>query len=210
MELCKRTGFDLDSALRRRAMCLLNNEEVRQVASESVDFELHTHRHRVFPQRKAFWKDLRENRARIEALTRRTTMHFCYPGGYSLPSLPEWLRATGVVSAATCELGLATCKSNPYFLPRLLDSATLSEIEFGGWLCGLAGLIPKRLFTPSPTQLGQTNTLCLILCRRPSPAGGVPHCPPGIMSRRVRGQARMVQKILDRGHRHPQREFPAF
>jgi len=156
-ELCNRTGFDLEKALHRRILCLMNHEEVRGVASEGADIQLHTHRHRVFPQMEAFQKDMEDNRLRIEPLTHRPASHFCYPGGYTLASLPDWLRAMGITSATTCELGLATQANNPYYLPRLLDRATLTDIEFEAWLCGISDLLPRRGFEPSSTQLGETT-----------------------------------------------------
>jgi len=59
--------------------------------------------------------------------------HFCYPSGvYDLRFLP-WLQEAGIVSATTCELGLATSSSNPQLLPRLVDVTGLSSIEFEGW-----------------------------------------------------------------------------
>jgi len=40
--------------------------------------------------------------------------------------------------------GLATSRSNPFELPRLLDMPTLSALEFEGWLTGFSGIFPQR------------------------------------------------------------------
>jgi peptidoglycan/xylan/chitin deacetylase (PgdA/CDA1 family) len=147
-ELCKRTGFDLENAVRRRILCLMSQEEVRKVATEGADIQLHTHRHLLLPELEILQEEIEDNRLRIEQLTQRPATHFSYPRGRTLVALPKWLRAAGVLSATTCELGLAARTCNPYYYPRVLDRATLTDIEFEAWLCGVSDLIPKRKFEP--------------------------------------------------------------
>jgi hypothetical protein len=44
----------------------------------------------------------------------------------------------------TCQLGLAASDTNPFELPRLIDTNSLHQIEFEGWLCGLLSFLPRR------------------------------------------------------------------
>jgi hypothetical protein len=80
-------------------------------------------------------------------MTGKSPTHFCYPSGvYDLRFLP-WLREAGVVSGTTCELGFASRSSNQLLLPRFLDNATLSGIEFESWLTGISAALPRRSLT---------------------------------------------------------------
>jgi hypothetical protein len=70
-----------------------------------------------------------------------------------MPQFGPWLEQEQVVSSTTCEPGLVTAevaRSAPQRLPRLLDHAHMTDLEFEAWLCGLGALLPKREvgFTP--------------------------------------------------------------
>jgi hypothetical protein len=91
-----------------------------------------------------FIREIDDNRARLQEITGRQANHFCYPSGnYDLAFLP-WLEEAVVVSATTCEMGLASSSSNRLLLPRLVDVTSLSAIEFEGWLTGLSSVLPRR------------------------------------------------------------------
>jgi hypothetical protein len=62
---------------------------------------------------------------------------------HSLEWLP-WLAEAGVRSATTGVPGLASPSANPLLLPRLVDSAHLSAVEFQAWLSGVGALLPRR------------------------------------------------------------------
>lgn len=151
--VCRELGFDLESAIRKRLLCLMNGDEVRQVAAEGADIQLHTHRHRIFARKERFWREIDENRQRISDLTGSTPSHFCYPGNFRLPELPGWLRARGVESATTCDPGLAARESDPLLLPRVLDITSMLPEEFDAWICGVCDVLPKRPVPASPYQL---------------------------------------------------------
>ena len=154
--LAGRLRVDLADAGDKRLFRIMRSEEVKDAACGGVDIELHTHRHRVFRQRERFWREIDENRERICGLTGRNAHHFCYPGGFRLNEFPLWLRQRGVISATTCEVGMASQASNPMLLPRLLDTG-VSDEEFDAWVTGLASFMPKRVYPASPTQLGQES-----------------------------------------------------
>jgi len=151
--ISRELDFDLGSAIRERLLCLMNASEVRRVAAEGADIQLHTHRHRIFARKERFWREIDENRQRITAITGVTPSHFCYPGNFRLPDLPEWLRARGVESGTTCDPGLAVRHSNPLLLPRVLDISSMQPEEFDAWICGVCDLLPKRPAPQSPYQL---------------------------------------------------------
>jgi len=136
--LANQLKVDYDQLLARRNLHLLNPREVKALAAQGVDVQLHTHRHRMPRNRELFLRELEDNRKIVHDLTGAKASHFCYPSGvYDSIFLP-WLREAGIESATTCDLGLATVGENPLALPRLLDISSLSAVEFTGWLSGLA------------------------------------------------------------------------
>ena len=137
-------GTDYTDIRARRLLHIMNPLEVRAVAAEGADVQLHTHRHRSPLDEARYRGEIVANRQRIEALTGRPATHFCYPSGTHRPQFERWLRAEGVSSATTCEPGMAARDSNPFRLPRLLDHSALTSVEFDAWLCGLGAMLPHR------------------------------------------------------------------
>jgi peptidoglycan/xylan/chitin deacetylase (PgdA/CDA1 family) len=145
--LAAHLDLDYDTLLAQRIMHNLTADEVGQLAAGGVDVQLHTHRHRTPLDRQLFLREIDDNRKSIQEMTGRSPTHFCYPSGiYDLRFFP-WLREAGVVSATTCELGFASRSSDQLLLPRFLDNATLSSIEFESWLTGISAALPRRSLT---------------------------------------------------------------
>jgi len=46
-----------------------------------------------------------------------------------------------VISATTCDTGIADASSNPLLLPRLVDTSGRTDLEFEGWLTGASKFI---------------------------------------------------------------------
>jgi hypothetical protein len=138
--------LDVDYArlLEQRVMHNLSPAEVKQLADDGVDIQLHTHRHRTPKDRELFLREIDDNRSRIHEMTGRATTHFCYPSGRYAAAFLPWLQVAGVVSATTCESGFASPNSNPLLLPRFLDNENLSDIEFESWLKGVSLTRPRR------------------------------------------------------------------
>ncbi len=137
------TLLDVDYAevLSKRILQLMNPQEIAQLAREGVDFQLHTHRHRMPEDMSLFQKEIRDNRASLRTAGPEERPHFCYPSGvYSSTFLP-WLTGENVVSATTCDVGLAGSHSNPLLLPRMIDTASRTTLEFEGWLTGVADFL---------------------------------------------------------------------
>lgn len=144
MLVARQLEVDYDELLSKKILRLLTPEDVTHLAAEGVDVQLHTHRHRTPLDRELFLREIEDNRKSIQAMTGTTPSHFCYPSGnYDATFLP-WLKEAGVVSATTCDLGLATANSNPLVLPRMLDISSLSSVEFAGWLSGVSAALPQR------------------------------------------------------------------
>lgn len=137
-------GVDYREFRRRRLLHLMNPAEVRAVADEGADVQLHTHRHRSPLDEQRYRAEITTNRERIRGMTSRDPVHFCYPSGVCMPQFGPWLRAEGVQTATTCAPGIATSTSDPLQLPRLLDHSELTPIEFEAWLAGLGALLPRR------------------------------------------------------------------
>jgi hypothetical protein len=60
------------------------------------------------------------------------------------PEFLEWLKKEYVISATTCDAGLASAKSDPLLLPRFVDTARRSATEFESWLAGVGDLLAIR------------------------------------------------------------------
>ena len=142
--LARQLNLDYDALIEKRIMHLLKPEEVTRLAADGADIQLHTHRHRTPLDRELFLREIEDNRQSIQAMTSLRPSHFCYPSGvYDQRFLP-WLQEAGIVSATTCETGFASRSSNQFLLPRFLDSASLSSIEFESWLTGVSAALPRR------------------------------------------------------------------
>jgi peptidoglycan/xylan/chitin deacetylase (PgdA/CDA1 family) len=142
--LAARLGIDYAPMLAERVLHNLTADEVARLAADGVDVQLHTHRHRVPLDRALFVREIEDNRESIRRMTGKNPTHFCYPSGVYDPVVLPWLKETGVVSATTCDWGLASRGSDPLLLPRLIDVPTLSKIEFEGLLTGVSFALPRR------------------------------------------------------------------
>jgi peptidoglycan/xylan/chitin deacetylase (PgdA/CDA1 family) len=142
--LAAQLDVDYDALLEQRLLHNLTAGEVGILNAGGIDVQLHTHRHRTPLDRQLFLREIEDNRQSIRDMTGKNPIHFCYPSGvYDQKFLP-WLREAGVVSATTCESGFASRSSNQLLLPRFLDNATLSPIEFESWLTGISAALPQR------------------------------------------------------------------
>jgi peptidoglycan/xylan/chitin deacetylase (PgdA/CDA1 family) len=138
-------GIDYQKLNQKRILHLMNREEVKQLAAEGVDFQLHTHRHRTPANEDLFRREIRDNRAWIaNAVGGGERNHFCYPSGAYRPEFLTWLARESVISATTCDTGLATPESNPLLLSRLVDTSSRTNLEFESWLTGVGHFLSRR------------------------------------------------------------------
>ena len=131
-------GLDYAAILHARILQLMTPQEVGEAAGAGIDIELHTHRHRVPNDKHLFVGEIADNSREIEAMTGRRPRHFCYPSGVYESAFLPWLSEQGIVSATTCEAGIASRSSHPLLLPRVIDHCGLSPIEIEGCLSGLS------------------------------------------------------------------------
>jgi peptidoglycan/xylan/chitin deacetylase (PgdA/CDA1 family) len=142
-QLAEGLGFNYQQLRAQRILQLMRPEEIQELSAEGVDFELHTHRHRTPEDEALFRKELRDNRKRLEEITGQPATHFCYPSGVYRREYLPWLHQEGVVSATTCEPGLATQTSDMMLLPRLIDTSFKTPVEFDSWLSGTGPLLAR-------------------------------------------------------------------
>jgi peptidoglycan/xylan/chitin deacetylase (PgdA/CDA1 family) len=137
-------GFDYEALCKRRLLHLMNPDEVASLARQSVDFQLHTHRHNCPHDPESFSREIRDNRVCIDRLTRHSPRHFCYPSGRYKSYFLPWLEHDQVASATTCDPGLATASTSPLLLPRFVDTQTVPAATFEAWLSGAASWLTVR------------------------------------------------------------------
>jgi hypothetical protein len=145
-ELAGRLAVDYGDLGSRRILQLMNPDELRIVAAQGFDLQLHTHRHRMPREKDLFVKEIEDNRRalHIDGKDNGGFRHFCYPSGVYYAESGGWLRQCGVLSATTCDPGLASQSSDSYYLPRFSDAMNVHDIVFEGWVSGAAGLLPRR------------------------------------------------------------------
>lgn len=149
-ELAGQLGLDYHALAANRMLQIMRPGEVAQASAEGWDIQLHTHRHRTPATRDLFMREILDNRRAIREMTGSDahTRHFCYPNGdYSLEFLP-WLAEQGVVSATTCDPGLALPSAHPLLLPRVVDQSGLSTEQLASWLTGFSELLRPRRRVP--------------------------------------------------------------
>ena len=143
-ELAAKLEIDYAALLAARIMHNLTVAEVAELSRGGVDVQLHTHRHRVPLERALFLREIEDNRESIRKMTGKGSTHFCYPSGVYDPTLLPWLKEAGVVTATTCDHGLAERRNDPLLLPRLIDVTGLSAVEFEGLVTGVSFALPRR------------------------------------------------------------------
>jgi peptidoglycan/xylan/chitin deacetylase (PgdA/CDA1 family) len=143
-ELATVLKVDYSDLATKRILQLMRPEEIAELSAQGVNFQLHTHRHRTPLDEELFRREIRDNRCRLERLTGKPALHFCYPSGVYEPEFLPWLEAEGVTSATTCDPGLASVESNRFLLPRFIDTSHTPQLIFEGWLSGIACWMPRR------------------------------------------------------------------
>jgi peptidoglycan/xylan/chitin deacetylase (PgdA/CDA1 family) len=136
--------IDYDELRAKRILQLMNGSELQEIVKNGIDVQLHTHRHRVPADEALFRKEIQDNRSTIHELTATRPVHFCYPSGIYHAAFLPWLREEGVVSATTCDAGLASPHSDNLLLPRFIDHENRSQSEFESWTTGVGDLLAFR------------------------------------------------------------------
>lgn len=139
-------GVDLGPIVAAGLLQIMSAEQLRALPRDLVDIQLHTHRHRTPRVEAKFRREVEENRVRIRelALVLTPRVHFCYPDGDYAAVFQQWLEELGVESATTCVPGLATPRSPPLLLPRMIDTTHTPALTFEAWASGVADLLPRR------------------------------------------------------------------
>jgi peptidoglycan/xylan/chitin deacetylase (PgdA/CDA1 family) len=137
-------GIDYSVLAAKRILQLMNAREVAEIAKGGVDVELHTHRHITPENESLFRKEISDNRDRIECLTGTQATHFCYPSGVYRQEFLAWLKQENIVSATTCDAGLADRNANPLLLPRFVDTSSRTQLEFESWVSGVGSALALR------------------------------------------------------------------
>jgi len=139
-----RCDVDYAALAARRLLTIMTPAEVTALAAAGIDFELHTHTHRAPVTPDDVAEEITRNRASIERMTQRSAVHFCYPSGdYRRELLPS-LAEHGVVSATTCDPGLASPTTHPLLLPRFVDTTSVGAVEFEAWVSGAATFVSRN------------------------------------------------------------------
>lgn len=160
-EVARTLGVDYACIVERGMLQIMSSEVVRELPSDLVDVQLHTHRHRTPRDEALFTRELDDNAVRIRALRGDSAPleHFSYPRGDYYGEFRRWLRNRGVRYATTCVPGIAARSEDPLLLPRLVDSTTQSDLVFEAWASGLAALFPRRAeYRLDPKRLTEPAT----------------------------------------------------
>ena len=142
-ELAGLLGHDYNVFHSRRMLSLMSADQVKYASTSGVTIEAHTHRHRTPDDLDLMTRELRDNARRIQEITGRRPVHFCYPSGVFNANYFPLLEEEGFRSATTCERALATRTGHRYTIPRWLDRQKHSERQYRGWLLGLRPLVER-------------------------------------------------------------------
>lgn len=120
----------------------MTKTEVRKLAKNGFDIQLHTHRH-CFPteDETVAMKEILDNKQALEAVVNHPLVHFCYPSGIFSKRQWPWLKRLGVQSATTCLPGLNVTEYPALALRRFLDGENVSQIVFVAELFGFLELL---------------------------------------------------------------------
>jgi peptidoglycan/xylan/chitin deacetylase (PgdA/CDA1 family) len=142
--LAEMLGVDYPALMRKRILHLMSAGEIRELSRDGVDFQLHTHHHIMPRDQVLFRREIKDNRACLQSVSLPGAVHFCYPSGVYGEQFLPWLKAEGVISATTCDVGLATSRKDSLLLPRFIDTSGRNGLDFESWLTGVGELLAIR------------------------------------------------------------------
>lgn len=136
-------GVDYRAIAESRMLSLMTEAEIRELAGQGTDIQLHTHRHRFPADAATAAREITENRSRLEAMAGRPVNHFCYPSGIWDEGRWPVLWQAGVTSATTCEPGFNSAQTPLLGLRRFVDDENITQIEFMAELFGFLELLRR-------------------------------------------------------------------
>lgn len=141
--ICEALDMNFDEMSKAGMFRLMNGQQISEILSRGVDIQLHTHRHRFPVNEEIAKKEILENRAFLEPITKRRLEHFCYPSGRWDQQQHPWLRSMSIRSATTCQIGFNDRETNPLALKRYIDRQDISENEFLAEVSGVSDFLRK-------------------------------------------------------------------
>lgn len=126
-----------------RLFHLMNTNEMRELDQGLIKIELHTHNHFDLDSPELADTEIELNKSILKEHLGRDCAHFCYPRGIWSKKLWPILRKHQILSATSGEFGFFDQTSDTYSIPRILDSANVSKIEFEAEIVGLSNLLRK-------------------------------------------------------------------
>lgn len=133
--------ISLERAVQERWFHFMSPEEVADAAARGLEFELHTHRHRIeYQGASCLAEEISLNRTYLNEMTGGEATHFCYPSGEYEPEVWPTLIANNVLCATTTDIGLVGPASHDMALPRILDGQDVSDLEFEAEMSGFLEL----------------------------------------------------------------------
>lgn len=147
-DLARLLGIDYEDLKRKRILHLMNTAELEEIAKKGIDLQLHTHRHRTPDDEALFRREIQDNRTIVQNFAAAPPVHFCYPSGIYRKSFLPWLRKENVISATTCDAGLAEPQSEWLLLPRYVDHQRRKQVEFESWTTGVGHMLAFRRKAP--------------------------------------------------------------
>lgn len=135
----------------------MNERELRALARQGCEIELHGHIHNYPAGDTAkFEADLRECSDTIVAAGLPTPGHYCYPSGNFDAAASPVLVRLGVRTGTTCLPGMITRASatQSHYLPRFLDGESIAMVQFEAEMSGFSELIRKLARKSHPLQPG--------------------------------------------------------
>ncbi|MCC6198202.1 MAG: polysaccharide deacetylase family protein [Burkholderiales bacterium] len=134
-------GVSLDAVNGDRRFSLVSVEMARELRSQAIALELHTHRHRFPELPDQLAREIDDNRAALRSIGVADARHLCYPSGEWRESAFSQLEAKGVVTSTTCMPGLNDRRVPLLALRRFLDADDIPDVEFEAEISGFKQLL---------------------------------------------------------------------
>ncbi len=148
-ELAAALGVSFSEIESQHLFEVMDEHQLRCLATAGVDIQLHSHRHQwPLYDKEMVESEIAENRRFLQRAVSHPLEHFCYPSGVYGLHQGEWLAELGVKSATTIEPGLNYRHTSRFALRRLVDGGPVSDIEFAAEMTGfmeLVRLLRRRL-----------------------------------------------------------------